>query len=181
MILVPFSAYAQNLAVEQVRQCLLGCLAGLLKLLVRASQATFSVDQLVEAQGPRFQGNPAGFQGNPAGECAGWCTGLRRFGMVGLGVCEGRWSARRVDRETARGCQYRRRQADFYGERSLPDGPIGGHCALVYGAARVRAECWGSAESSWTSWDMIDNRHRADQECLEVTDATRTGPGFDKA
>ena len=87
MILVPFSAYAQNLAVEQVRQCLLGCLAGLLKLLVRASQATFSVDQLVGAQGPRFQGNPAGFQGNPAGECAGWCTGLRRFGMVGLGVC----------------------------------------------------------------------------------------------
>ena len=37
-------------AAEQVWQCPPSCLAGLLELLARASQAAFSVDKLVEAQ-----------------------------------------------------------------------------------------------------------------------------------
>ena len=32
----------------------------------------------------------------------------------------------------------------------------------------------------WTSWNMIDNLHRADQASLEVTDAARTAAGFDR-
>jgi hypothetical protein len=59
--------------------------------------------------------------------------------------------------------------------------PISGRRALVYGATRVGGKCWDSVESSWTPWDMIDNLHRADQACLEVTDATRTAAGFDRA
>lgn len=120
-----------------------------------------------------------------AGECAEWCTGLRRPGAVGLGVGEGRRPARRVDG----------------GENAPAEPPVnisapkristvGAACQMApsvgtvpwsYGAARVRAECWDSVESSWTPWNMIDNLHRADQACLVLTDATRTAAGFDRA
>ena len=37
---------------------------------------------------------------------------------------------------------------------------------------------WGAAGLSWTSWDMIQNLHRADQAHSESTDALRTERGF---